>query len=106
MTVPKKPSNPSYPQCVPDPIVNIRVFDSTGALVNTVLNYSLNTIYYTKKSEIRITITPSILNGLNLAPTANYPILVMRTSAISGCDYDLDGPVKIYAQNCLQAPAE
>lgn len=90
MTVPKKPSNPSYPQCVPDPIVNIRVFDSTGSLVNTVLNYSLNTIYYTKKSEIRITITPSILNGLNLAPTANYPILVMRTSAIPGCDYDLD----------------
>lgn len=90
MTVPKKSSNPSYPQCTPDPMVNIRVFDSTGTLVNTVLDYPLNTIYYTKKSEIRITITPAILSGLNVASASNYPILVMKTSATPNCDYDLN----------------
>lgn len=90
-TVPKKANNPTYPQRVPDPIVNIRVFDNSGLLVNTELNYSLNTIYYEKKSEIRITITPSILSALNVATiTTNYPILVMRVSDVEGCDYDLD----------------
>ena len=90
-TVPKKANNPTYPQRVPDPVVNINVFDRTGKLVNTELNYSLNTIYYEKKSEIRITITPSILSSLNVATiTTDYPILVMRLSAIEGCDYDLD----------------
>lgn len=90
-TVPKKANNPTYPQRIPDPIVNIRVFDNSGLLVNTELNYSLNTIYYEKKSEIRITITPSILSALNVATiTTNYPILVMRVSDVEGCDYDLD----------------
>lgn len=90
MTVPKKAGNPTYPQRVPDPIVNIYVYDNTGALVNTATNYPLNTIYYAKKSEIRITITPSILSALNVAAiTTNYPILVMTTSTIIGCDYEL-----------------
>ena len=90
-TVPKKAGNPTYPQRVPDPIVNINVFDKTGQLVNTEPNYSLNTIYYKKKSEIRITITPSILSALNVETiTTDYPILVMRLSAVAGCDYDLD----------------
>jgi len=88
-TTSKKSGNPSYPQRVPDPIVNIRVFDSKGNLIKTELNYALNTIYYTKKSEIRITITPSILSGLTAPPNA-YPLLVMRESTIIGCDYDLD----------------
>lgn len=89
-TIPKKSTNPSYPQRVPDPIVNIYVFDSKGTLVNTVLDYPMNTIDYTKKSEIRITITPSILSGLNLTSSNNYPILVMKKSNVLGCDYDLE----------------
>jgi len=90
-TIPKKAGNPTYPQREPDPIVNIGVFNSTGMLVNTEENYHLNTIYYEKKSEIRITITPSILNALDVASiTTNYPILVMRLSTVEGCDYDLD----------------
>lgn len=89
-TVPKMARNPTYPQRVPDPMVNIRVYDNTGTLVNTELNYSLNTIYYEKKSEIRITIKPSILSSLSIASiTTNYPILVMRLSSAEGCDYDL-----------------
>ena len=87
-TTPKKPTNPSYPQRVPDPIVNIHVFDNKGKLIKTKLNYALNTIYYTKKSEIRITITPSILKSLT-ASAKSYPLLVMRKSSITGYDYDL-----------------
>lgn len=78
-TVPKKVGNPTYPQRVPDPIVNISVYDKSGKTINSVSKYSLNTIYYTKKSEIRITITPSILSGLNIRSiTTNYPILVIK----------------------------
>lgn len=90
-TVPKKIGNPTYPQRVPDPIVNIRVFDDKGALANKESNYALNTIYYEKRSEIRITITPSILSALDVTSiTTDYPILVMRISDVEGCDYDLD----------------
>lgn len=90
-TVPKKAGNPTYPQRVPDPVVNINVYDKTGALVKSESQYQLNTIYYTKKSEIRITITPSILKDLNVASIkTNYPILVMSLSSEPECDYELD----------------
>ena len=89
-TVPKKAGNPTYPQREPDPVVNIKVYDKTGALANAVSNYPLNTIYYARKSEIRITITPSILEALRVASiTTNYPILVMRRSAEPERDYEL-----------------
>lgn len=89
-TVPKKAGKPAYPQRDPDPIVNIKVFDSAGTLVNAVSNYNLNTVYYEAKSEIRITITPSILDGLRLAKgSTDYPILVMSNSSEPGCDYDM-----------------
>ncbi len=90
-TVPKKGGNPSYPQRIPDPVVNIRVYDSTGRLVNSELNYPLNTVFYESKSEIRITINKTILAPLDIASvTTDYPILVMRLSSTVGCDYDLD----------------
>lgn len=91
MTIPKKATNPAYPQRYPDPVVNINVFDSAGALVHTETNYNLNMVYYTTKSEIRITITPSILSGLawTLGRT-NFPILVMKFSDIPGINYELE----------------
>lgn len=91
LTVPKKASNPAYPQRIPDPIVNIRVFDSTGTLVHTENLYNLNMVYYASKAEIRITITHSILSGLRYVNgSTDYPILVMRTSSDPRCDYDMD----------------
>lgn len=91
LTVPKKSSNPAYPQRIPDPIVNIRVFDATGALVHTENSYPLNMVYYASKSEIRITITPSILSGLHYVKgDFDYPLLVMKVSSVPNCDYDLD----------------
>ena len=85
-TVPKKSTNTSYPQRDPDPIVNIYIYDSTGTLVRKVEKYSLNTVYYEVKSEIRITITPEILS---LVP--EYSILVMSEGdPDSDYDYDLE----------------
>lgn len=89
-TVPKKSSNPTYPQRDPDPVVNISVYDASGACVHAEARYSLNTVYYVKKEEIRITITPSILAGLGYGGGTDYPIMVMSNSDVSGCDYDLD----------------
>jgi len=85
-TVPKKATNKSYPQREPDPIVNISIYDSTGSRVLRVEKYSLNTVYYEIKSEIRITITPEILS---LVPA--YSILVMSEGETeSDYDYDLE----------------
>ncbi len=93
-TIPKKATNVAYPQRTPDPTINIEVYDSRGALVNFVPNYKLNMVYYTRKSEIRITITPSILAGLGWTlGNPNYPIMVMELSKATGIDYEL----KFYA---------
>ena len=88
-TTPKLASNPTYPQRDPDPVVNIYVYDSSDALVKTELKYSLNTVYYELKSEIRITITPDILSGLSSSGSTDYPILVMSISEDPSCNYDL-----------------
>lgn len=90
-TTPKKSTNPTYPQREPDPVVNIRVYDEKGALVNAEQKYGLNTIYYTKKAEVRITVRKDILSALNSTiQRGDFPILVMKLSSEDGCDYDLD----------------
>lgn len=93
-TVPKKSTNNSYPQREPDPIVNINIYDSTGSPVRKVEKYSLNTVYYVVKSEIRITITPEILS---LVPA--YSILVM-SEGDPDSDYDYD--LKIFSPGSPQ----
>lgn len=97
-TTPKKSSNPTYPQRDPDPIVNIFVYDSHGSLVKTEFNYNLNTVFYEAKAEIRITITPSILQSLDFDGGINYPIMVMQNSEVEDCDYDL----YFYAQGSIE----
>lgn len=84
-TIPKKDKNISYPQRDPDPVVNIRIYDKDDALIKYEENYNLNTIFYTAKSEIRITITSSISM---LIP--KFSIMVMRKSNTINCDYELD----------------
>ncbi len=84
-TVPKKASNASYPQRIPDPIVNILIYDNAGNLIRSVQEYALNTVFYESKSEIRITISPDILSIVN-----EYSILVMTNSNVENCDYDLN----------------
>jgi len=82
-TTPKKPGNPSYPQRVPDPVANIAVY-GTGLFPTLTLNhYPLNTVYYEKKREIRITAAPLV----PIVP--EYSVMIMELSSITGVDYEI-----------------
>lgn len=99
-TSPKKSTNPSYPQRLPDPIVDIKVFDGSGAIVVQLVNFGLNTVYYERKSEIRITVPQDVVHS-----TPDYSILVMEHGPPgSNLDYDLDfyAPGSLTYQKYLQ----
>jgi hypothetical protein len=83
-TVSKKRNNPSYPQRVPDPIVNITVYDRHGNLVLNKLNFGVNTVFYKLKSEIRITFSPDLLSVIS-----PFSIMVMRQT-VEDRDYDIE----------------
>ena len=82
-TTPKKAGNPSYPQLDPDPSVNIVVYDAGSAPVMTLTRYKLNTIYYEKNSEIRITASPLV----GVVP--DYSVMIMRPGGSPDIDYDI-----------------
>jgi HKD family nuclease len=83
-TTPKIARNPSYPQRIPDPVVNITVYDAAGNLALSKPNFALNTVYYETKAEIRITFSPDIV-----AKIAPYSLMVMRLTG-DAQDYDVD----------------
>lgn len=83
-SVPKKKGNPAYPQREPDPIVNIVVFDDSGAETERKEHWALNTIYYSAKSEIRITFPPDLARSI-----PDGSIMIMRFSGTPDLDYDL-----------------
>ncbi|MCA3719796.1 phospholipase D-like domain-containing protein [Phenylobacterium sp.] len=82
MTTPKSTGNP-YPQRVPDPVVNIHVYGAGRALVLSDEKYRLNTVYYERKSEIRI--TASRLVGT----VPDYSVMVMTPGEEPGVDYEI-----------------
>src|SRR5207244_789767 len=82
-STPKKSTNPSYPQRVPDPVVDIRVINAAGAELARHDRWALNTVYYSTKHEIRITVPPSVCRAL-----PDFSILVMRLGA--SIDYEMD----------------
>jgi len=82
-TVPKKPGNPSYPQLTPDPVVNIVVYGSAAVPVLILPSYDLNTVYYSTKSEIRITASPLV----SVVP--DYSILIIEPSDKSGITWEI-----------------
>lgn len=82
-TTPKKVGNPSYPQLSPDPIVDIDVFGAANTPLLSLNNYRLNTIYYSKNSEIRITASPLV----GLVP--DYSVMVMEPNPRPGVDYQI-----------------
>ena len=82
-TTPKKPTNPSYPQLDPDPIVNITVFGNASAPILTLNSYALNTVYYAAKSEIRVTASPLV----DVVP--DYSVMLMEPSTTSGLTYEI-----------------
>jgi len=82
-TTPKKPTNPSYPQLDPDPVVNIAVFAGGTTPVLTRNSYSLNTVYYETKSEIRVTASPLV----GVVP--DYSVMIMERSNTPGITYEI-----------------
>jgi HKD family nuclease len=83
-TVPKKRGNPSYPQRIPDPIVNVSVFGRGEEPIVARSDYGLNTVYYERKSEIRITFSPDLTRAIR-----PYAVMVMRL-ADQPYDYEID----------------
>lgn len=59
-TTTTKSGKSGYPQRLPDPVVDITVYDAGGQVVLAKLGYNLNTVYYENKGEIRITVSPDI----------------------------------------------
>jgi hypothetical protein len=84
LAIPKKSGNPPYPQRVPDPVVDINVFDRRGRQVLSRPGYGLNTVYYEKKAEIRITLSPEIAEHI---PEGS--LMVMRQAG-GVSDYDIE----------------
>lgn len=82
-TTPKRAGNPSYPQLDPDPIVNIAVFGHAPEPILTLNSYRLNTVYYEKKSEIRITASPLV----KVVP--EYSVMVIERSDTPGITYEI-----------------
>jgi HKD family nuclease len=70
-TTPKVARNPAYPMRIPDPVVEWRLYDEKGSLIHR-SQFGLNTVLYEKKSEIRITVSPSLAK---LIP--KYSVMVM-----------------------------
>lgn len=83
-TVPKKSTNEPYQQRIPDPVVNLRVYGARGVTVKH-QRFGLNTVYYSAKSEIRITVPPNVVRA-----TPAYSILVMRKADNPDLDYDIE----------------
>ena len=82
-TTPKIPSNPSYPQRTPDPVVNITVWGNDPHPKLTMSNYNLNMVYYARKSEIRVTAAPLV----SIVPRLS--IMIIEHSDATGVDYDI-----------------
>jgi hypothetical protein len=83
-TTPKKASNPKYPQRTPDPIVDIAVFGAGTTPKLQLVGYALNTVYYSKKSEIRVTCSDLV----GVAPPFSIMVMAAAPSG-SGRDYDI-----------------
>lgn len=83
-TAPKKAANISSEQRNPDFVVNIAVHDSTGAQIVYEQSYDLNTVYYTKKHEVRVTVSPTVKNAVQ-----DMALLVMSANPAPGIDYDM-----------------
>lgn len=81
-TTPKSTGKP-YPQRVPDPVVNVQVYGAGGGLVLSDNKYNLNTVYYERKSEIRV--TASKLVGV----VPDYSIMIMTPGEEPGVDYEI-----------------
>lgn len=86
LTIPKKSGNPPYPQRTPDPVTNWRVYDKHDRLIESLESYPLNTVFYERKGEIRITIPPEVAREI---PPRSI-LLMTRPSQNAGLDYECE----------------
>jgi len=85
ITTPKRGiKNGGYPQRSPDPVCNIRVIGRNNKILLELPAYELNTVFYTKKSEIRVTASPLV----SVVPP--YSVMIMYFSEAPGIDYELN----------------
>ena len=82
-TSPKKGENEGYPQRTPDPVCNIVVFGTDNTVLYSTAKYALNTVFYTTKSEIRVTASPLV------AHVPEYSVLIMTPSDDTEVDYEM-----------------
>lgn len=83
-TVPKTVGGKPYPQRLPDPKVNIQVYGAGRALLLNEAGYDLNTVFYERNREIRITAS-------QLVPVVpDYSVMIMRRGASPNIDYDIE----------------
>lgn len=83
-TVPKTAGGNPYPQRLPDPKVNIQVYGAGRALILNEVGYDLNTVFYEKNREIRVTAS-------QLVPIVpEYSVMIMRPGADQNIDYDIE----------------
>lgn len=85
-TTPKQAHNPSYPQRIPDPVVAITVYGADSSVIWHDEQFNLNTVLYTTKSEVRITIPQQY------APLIEpYSVMVMELARPDdGRDYNIN----------------
>lgn len=83
VTTPKTGAS-GYPQRVPDPVVDITVYDGAGNMFLQRIGYDLNTVFYAAKGEIRVTVSPDI--RVVIAP---FSILHMQPGA-GATDYIME----------------
>jgi hypothetical protein len=85
MVTPKKPSNLPYHQRLPDPLVDIRVYDAKGEIILQKVDFPMNTVYYDDNAELRVTISPNLVRVIPA-----YSIMVMvRKPDFTSADYDI-----------------
>ena len=82
-TTPKISNNLSYPQRIPDPVANIEVRGAEPSPILALSKYSLNTVDYEKRREIRITASQLV----DVVP--EYSVMIMEESAEPGISYEI-----------------
>jgi len=82
-TKPKKSNNPTYPQLDPDPLVNITVYSAETEPILTLKKFALNTVYYERNREIRITASPLV------GTVPEYSIMIIDKSNDDELMYDI-----------------
>ncbi|KQT42506.1 MULTISPECIES: phospholipase D family protein [unclassified Methylophilus] len=82
-TIPKKGANEAYPQREPDPLCSITVYGKKNKVLYHHSAYPLNTVLYTRNSEIRVTASPLVEH------VPEYSVLVMTPSELPELDYDM-----------------